>query len=232
MELATGDFCLVSPSLTHSITVMDKDSLVINLLLRRKTLADIFFPILRDDSLMAQFLRGSLYQKEHPSYLLFRTDKIYFINTVLEMYAEQKRNDQYSDRIISGMVTVLLTRLVRDFGQDAKSPATLQGSEETAKLLHYILNHLADVTLEKLAEHLGYSQPYTCRLVKQWTGSNFKDLTLNIRFQRATRLLKDTRMNIRQISETVGCENPENFMRMFKKRYGLSPSKFREDSDG
>lgn len=227
MRLGAGDFCLVSPSLTHSIAVMEKDSLVLNLLLRRKTLADIFFPILRDNSVVAQFLRGSLYQKEHPSYLLFRTGQSPFKNTVLEMYSEQERNDQYSDRIISGMVTVLLTRLVRDFGQNAKSPATLQGNGESAKLLHYILNHLTDVTLEKLAEHLGYSLPYTSRIIRQWTGSNFKDLTLRIKFERATRLLKDTRMSVRQISEAVGYENPENFMRMFKKRYGISPSQYR-----
>ncbi|SEH29240.1 AraC family transcriptional regulator [Selenomonas sp. KH1T6] len=228
MPLQAGDFCLVSPALVHSLSVMDEDSLVLNLLLRRKTIADSFFPLLRDDGAVADFLRGSLYQKEHPGYLLFRTGESGFPRAVLEMYAEQERNDRYSDRIISGLVTILLTRLMRDFAHDAKSPATLEGSEEAAEFLHYIMNNLTDVTLEKVATHLGYSLPYTCRLIKKWTGSNFKDLVLRIRFERAARLLKDTRMSVRQISEAVGYENPENFMRMFKKRYGLSPSSYRK----
>lgn len=227
MDMAAGDFCLVSPSLEHNLSVMDEGSLVLNLLLRRKTLTDIFFPILRDDSLIAEFLRGSLYQKEHPEYLLFHTKDSYYTSAVLEMYAEQERNDRYSHSILSGMVTVLLTRLVRDYGQDAQSPATLKGSGETAELLHYTLNHLNDITLESLASHLGYSQPHTSRLVKKWTGSNFKDLILSIRFERAARLLKETSLNVRQISENVGYDNPENFIRMFKKRYGVSPSSYR-----
>lgn len=227
MTLRAGDFCLVSPAVPHSLYVCDDNSLVINLLLRRKTLTDVFFSIMQDDSLIAAFLRNSLYQREHSNYLLFQTsENSPFLQMILEMFQEQIRADRYSDRIISGMATVFLTKLVRDFGNSVQGKS-IKGTKEAAQLLLYILNHLQNATLKDAAQQLGYSVPYCSRMVKVWTGSTFKELVLDIRFERAVRLLEETVLTIGEISTATGYENPENFMRMFKKRFGLTPTAYR-----
>ena len=59
-----GDLCLISPSVTHSIYV-DENSLVINILIRRSNIEDIFFHVLRDQNLISDFLVNSIYLKDY-----------------------------------------------------------------------------------------------------------------------------------------------------------------------
>ncbi len=92
MTLHKGDLCLVSPSIYHSIFVDDDESLVINILIRRKTIEDIFHNVLRDNSIISTFFLNSLYLKKHESYLLFHTAEDQDIeDSILEMYLEQWR---------------------------------------------------------------------------------------------------------------------------------------------
>ena len=59
-ELKTGDLCILSPSLSHGLEV-NNDSIVINILIRRGTIEDIFFNTLRDQNIISDFMRNSIY---------------------------------------------------------------------------------------------------------------------------------------------------------------------------
>lgn len=69
--------------------------------------------------------------------------------------------------------------------------------------------------------------PYCSKYIKKCTGSTFSQLLKKVRFQKATELLINSNLNIRSISDTLGYENPENFIRAFKKEYHLSPTQYR-----
>ena len=45
----------------------------------------------------------------------------------------------------------------------------------------------------------------------------------------ATALLKNTNRSIVEIGEDVGYENPESFIRAFKKMYEMTPSAYRRE---
>ena len=52
----------------------------------------------------------------------------------------------------------------------------------------------------------------------------------SIKLDRAKYYLCSTNMTIKEVAESVGYDNPLYFSRIFKKYFGVSPSKFIEDN--
>lgn len=226
-QMAEGELCLLSPSLAHSIYA-GSDSLVINILIRRSTIEDIFFNMLRDNNVISDFLTNSIYMEQYATYLTFRTRGDREVrNQILEMYEEELMGGEFSDRVISCMLMIFFTRLVRKYKDSAQFPPLYDSNEAASHLFHYILDHYASITLSDLAEYLHYSVPYCSKYIKEITGQNFSALVKRIRFQKAENYLLHTTLSIQRISELVGYENPENFIRAFKAEFSVSPSQFR-----
>ncbi len=85
-----------------------------------------------------------------------------------------------------------------------------------------------EITVEKLAKRCGYSDFYTMKLFKQFTGYSCVDYANNYRLTVAGRLLKDTDNGIAEIANSVGFNNVSYFNRQFKKLYGKTPKQFRK----
>lgn len=224
-----GDLCIISPSVEHSIFA-DSNSLVINILIRRSNIEDIFFNALRDQNIISDFLVNSIYQKNYAAYLIFHTaDDENIKEQILEMYLEQYENETLSDRIISNMMMIFFIKLVRRYKKTAETPSAFPADAASAQLLHYIVNNFRTITLNELASRLNYSVPYCSKYIKEVTGQSFFQLVKKVRFQKAENYLTTTNFSVQKISVLLGYENPENFIRAFKKEYGISPSRYRTD---
>lgn len=92
-------------------------------------------------------------------------------------------------------------------------------------------NYHKDIYLEKIAEDMGVSFKYISRIFKQKTGINLTDYVSMIRIKKAKELLINTKMNIEDISQSVGIYSRTTFIRLFKKFEGTNPSSFREYSE-
>lgn len=107
---------------------------------------------------------------------------------------------------------------------------SLQTRSLAAEAVHYITEHYSDpdLSLNALAEKLSISSAYLSRLIADGTGSNFPELVNLHRLEQARRLLTDElELDIREIAEQVGYNSSTYFTTQFKKRYGVSPSKWR-----
>ena len=112
----------------------------------------------------------------------------------------------------------------------AKSINCTEGREERIiDIMNYIQNHYADVTLEELAESFHLSAPYLSKYIRQKTGETFQNAVKKARMKKARILLKDSGQKVESIAESVGYENVEHFIRLFKKTYGMTPLQFREN---
>lgn len=222
-----GDLCMISPAVEHSIFA-DGNSIVINILIRRSNIEDIFFNALRDQNIISDFLVNSIYLKDYAAYIIFHTFSDEDVKEqILEMYLEQFENEELSDRIISSMLMIFFIKLVRKYKRTVETPSALPSGAASAQLLHYIVNGFGTITLNELAAKLNYSVPYCSRYIKEMTGQSFTQLQKKVRFQKAENYLTATNFSIQKISCLLGYENPENFIRAFKKEYGISPSKYR-----
>lgn len=228
--MTSGDLCLISENISHTIEVFD-DSIIINILLRRSTFDDIFFNVLRNKGIISSFFIDNLYSNRHIEYIIFHTKNDVMTETkILEMYAEQFVNDEYSDRIINNILCLFFTYLMRLYRKTAELPPACTAAEvEKYKIVNYIQDHYSTVTLDSVSAHFNFSTPYCSKLIKSTTGHTFSELLRMVRMRRSEIMLRSTQMSIANISSALGYENPESFIRVFKKQYGMSPSQYRNN---
>lgn len=96
------------------------------------------------------------------------------------------------------------------------------------KALVYIEEHLADLQgLEPLAQTLNVSPFYLSKLFKEETGDTFINYLTSMRLEKAKKLLKDSSMIIKEITAGVGYNDQNYFSKLFKQRFGVSPTEYR-----
>ncbi|MEC0249460.1 AraC family transcriptional regulator, partial [Paenibacillus chitinolyticus] len=88
------------------------------------------------------------------------------------------------------------------------------------------LQYAQPVTIEQLAQHMGYHRTYLSKLFRQHTGLTPTQFLLKIRMERA-KLLMTEGSTIEQIAYSVGFSDPLYFSKQFKKWFGCTPSEYR-----
>jgi two-component system response regulator YesN len=86
-----------------------------------------------------------------------------------------------------------------------------------------------DISLTDVADFLGVSESYLSRLFKDVLHINFKPYLTERKMEEAMRLLKTTRMTIKEISQSVGYNNAKQFSLIFRKRFGSNPNEIRRE---
>ena len=104
-------------------------------------------------------------------------------------------------------------------------------SAETAveAVKKYIDNHCEDtsISLKTLAEKAGITPSYLGQVFLKKYGISCVEYTNQVRMEKASQLLLKTNLTIQQISEQVGILNTNYFYTLFKREYGLTPSRYR-----
>lgn len=88
-------------------------------------------------------------------------------------------------------------------------------------------NYSEKITLNSIADSVGFSKYYISRLFKQHMGVTIIDYLIKVRLDKAKELLGKGEYSIKQISFMVGYSDPNYFTWSFKKYLGISPIKYR-----
>jgi len=91
-------------------------------------------------------------------------------------------------------------------------------------------NYHRKVCLKEAAQAVCLSPKYLSRIFKQKKNMRFSEYRLGIKIEKAKALLHDTGYNVDQISDKMGYQNAESFIRIFKKSTGLTPTQYRKRS--
>ena len=83
-------------------------------------------------------------------------------------------------------------------------------------------------TVAYFADKCCYSPKYFGELVKTETGRTAKSLINDRLLSAARQLLVDETLSITQISQHLGFEYPQHFVRFFKAQTGKTPSEYRK----
>ncbi len=104
--------------------------------------------------------------------------------------------------------------------------------DRIVEIISYIQMHYTEVTLESLSDTFHLSKPYLSKYIKEEAGMTFQEVVKEERMKRAGNLLKETNQSVDMISDYVGYENVEHFIRLFKKTYGITPIQYRKEMKG
>ena len=84
-----------------------------------------------------------------------------------------------------------------------------------------------DLTVEALSQELHVSAAYFSTVFKRETGKSFINYLTDYRMEKALRLLLEEEEKTYIIAESVGYSDPNYFSYAFKKKFGMSPSKYK-----
>jgi two-component system response regulator YesN len=105
-----------------------------------------------------------------------------------------------------------------------------RGNENVIEIaLQYIRTHFhEELSLEKVASVLFLNSVYFSQLFKQKTGQGFKEYVIHLRMERAKQMLHDPRIKIADVAERIGYQDVRHFMQIFRKKYALTPTEYRQ----
>ncbi|MBP3743213.1 MAG: helix-turn-helix domain-containing protein [Treponema sp.] len=230
-KMNEGDLCLIPPNIRHSLSVFD-DSIILNILVRRSTFEKIFHNFLCMDNILSSFILNNMYSKKAADYLIFHTyNNPEIHNLIIEMYNESKNPDLYTQDLLQIYLHKLFILLLRNSKDNYDLPPDVNKDNLLRfDIIRYIQDSYKEISLENLAENFRLTPQYASKLIKQITGHTFSEIVLNIRMQQACSLLKNTKIPIGDIAYEIGYLNPEHFIRIFKRKYNITPKEFRLSS--
>ncbi len=96
------------------------------------------------------------------------------------------------------------------------------------KVTTLIDEHIADpdLAVARLERELGMSNTQLYRKLKALTGKGSNELIRGVRLQRASQLLQSGGYQVAEVAYAVGFNDPNYFIRAFKKEFGQSPGEW------
>ena len=154
-----------------------------------------------------------------PCFILDDSDGDFVKSLLLELVKSYETDLSYTLLLIN----CVLNKLYRSY----KSTVTNSPSYIKQAILFLLENFQSNVTLADTAKHLGLSSAYFSDFFHKELGISFKEYLDDIRFTYATKLLSLTPLSVKEILFKSGFCDYANFTRRFKRKYGLSPTDYR-----
>lgn len=131
------------------------------------------------------------------------------------------------ERICDSYFRVLLGYLMRGNRQEEIDDKMINNRIKQAvqRIEHH---YMEEFFIKEEAQALGFSLSQFDRLFKQMTGKSPVLYIMELRVNRAKKLLGDGSYSVAQISNAVGYKDPYYFSRVFKKVTGISPAEYRK----
>jgi len=92
---------------------------------------------------------------------------------------------------------------------------------------HIMANYANHISVESIANMLGIDRRYLCRVFNKTIGETPQGFLVNYRLERAAVLLAKYGYSVSEAARSSGYDDIYNFSKMFKKKYGVPPSRYR-----
>ena len=226
-EMKPGDILLIWSSEMHSVE-SNSDNVLMGLQFPPSLLTDL--PEFASFSHL--FRSYHLLSPEDPQ----MADLVAFIQLKVQQIAEIYRQKSHFYGVES---LIRLYEIFMHFGthlQNTLMPQDItdrQGNTKTIDKINYACRYISencdkDLSLDSVAELIGFSPCYFSRIFKQTIQRNFVEYLTLQRLKRAQTLLSDSDNPITNIAMESGFKSISTFNRVFQRYKGCSPSDFKK----
>lgn len=125
------------------------------------------------------------------------------------------------------------TQLYRDTSEVINDVNRKRTQDVVKDVIGYINEHYWDqqLSINSMAERVSISPWYFSRIFNETTGSSFPEYVNNLRLDKAKEMLiQNMDVDINEISQKTGYSSSTYFTTSFKKKFGMTPSKWRLNS--
>ena len=228
LVLKEGDLLFLNQNVYHEILPAGEKDLAVNFII----LPEFFdrpISMVERENILRDFLISTLAgDTAINDYLYIKTKGIIPVENLLEnMIWTILGRHPMMDTINQTSMGLLLMNLSRFANQIGRSDPQHEEQSLMFSVLDYIEHHYQNGTLAEISELSHLPTYQVSRMLKKRTGKNFKELLQLRRLQQAAYLLQNTTLSIDKIIVHIGYENSSYFYRMFREKYGCSPSEYR-----
>lgn len=230
--LHEGDLLLLNQNATQEILPSSENDIAVNFII----LPEFFdrpISMIEQENVLRDFLISTLSKDSSmSSYLHFQTKDILPVQNLMEnmiwTLINNKSGMNTINQITMGLLFMNLSMFVDTIN---KNNPNQKEQNLVFSVLKYIENYYKNGTLNNICIELNQPDYYVSKLLKKYTGSNFKELLQQRKLQQAAYLLKQTTLTVESIMNAIGYENSSYFYHMFKNNYGYSPAEYRRKSN-
>ena len=229
LTLEEGDLLFLNQNVYHEILPSGENDIAVNFII----LPEFFdrpISMIERENILRDFLISTLAGDTSISdHLYFRTKGIIPVENLLEnMIWSLIGHQPMMDTINQTSMGLLLMNLSRFADQIARGGPQQEEQDLLFFILDYIEHHYQSGTLAEVSELSRLPSYQVSRLLKKSTGRNFKELLQLRKMQQAAYLLQNSTLSVDRIIEHIGYENSSYFYRVFREKYGCSPSDYRK----
>ena len=147
------------------------------------------------------------------------------------IYRNFRNKDDSVRLLIKAKLIVLITCLYRQGSFNQVEITSSFEKERSQKLKDLIIwiqdHHSGPLSIEDAAAKMEFSQEYFCRFFKKATGMSFTEYVNDYRLTQAAGDIERGEKSISDIAADHGFDNDSYFFRLFKKKFGTTPLKYR-----
>ena len=223
--LEKGDILLIGSGCTQEIFPAGYEDLAVNFII----LPEFFETDLKnsEDSVAVEFITDFLMSKNGGDYLHFKTSDVRPVVNLAENLIWLHYNSKKRSMMRATMKLLIMTLAGFTDRITAKDKTGDYDRGIFFSLLSYLESNYNNAELIAFSKLVNEDIYYVGRVIKKFTGKTFKELLQAKRLARAVYLLENTQFPVSQIIYSVGYENTSYFHKIFKEKYGCTPSNYR-----
>ena len=156
---------------------------------------------------------------------IFLKNMSLFKSDVLNIIKELEKQKMFSSQLAGAMLHELILKIAEFAYSDTKAHSKIE------PIIEYIKSNYKDnITNNSLGKVFNYHPHYINLLMKEYMGTTLHSYLTDFRMNEALKLLVNTKESIEDISYSVGYKNPTHFYKVFKNKFGATPSTYRKSS--
>lgn len=209
-ELKRGCAYLLSPLDFHSVS-LNENMEVYNFMFH--------------ESLLSESMLQMIFQEQQDRITYFDEQEMNYITSICSLFQnEYQRKYEYRDIVVRNLLECLLIMLLRKMNLQP-APKSTANAMQVAML--YMQRHFKDdPTLKETAKVANLNPNYFSQRFREITGKTYKSYLTNLKISYAEKLLLSNQFSITEICFASGFSSLSNFMKVFHKKKGMSPTAF------
>ena len=167
----------------------------------------------KDQGIASEKIQGSFYL-ENP---LFKS-------LLRRIYRETKINDSVTRMAVEGLLLQVFAEMLRPTSESCS-----QIPRWVLKVKEILRDETAEINLGFLSRQTNVHQVQLSQEFPKYFGTSFGEYVRNIRMEKATALLAKKSLMLTEIAFECGFADQSHFIRSFKKQFGLTPKRYRQN---
>lgn len=226
--LRQGNAFMHSPNSPHTIYTDDlfANSAIISFSSNSKILKSIAENILVFNEYEKNLLNKILSEAK-----LTYSDKLNDVN--LKKMSKKELVPFGSEQVIKNSIELLLVSIIRNFNADISPTIDLTLNVNSGLIVNNIRNILLEklsnnenINLDEISYLVGFSKSYIKAQFKKKTGYSIIQYYINMKIDKAKKLLSEQKYTISEISDMLGFNTVFYFSRLFKLHTDMSPTEY------